>query len=227
MYVIFNIKSELMNLIIKSILRPLELYTLFLAFIFTDLFDINFDLANVDETPIKSLLGNLHSILNLLINTNEPLGALILIIQFILIIWVAFGKEARLATDVLAIYLSFCWVLELICMNLLLVSPILNPVFMLTELLLFIPIILIGFSWWYWRINHKSRIGLGKEAISFDEPPTFMSYFIKTACVAVNDTTEHGVCQTDTAKLIRILNGFVVMDVFGLTLTRAIGLIVL
>ena len=38
----------------------------------------------------------------------------------------------------------------------------------------------------------------------------------KTASVVVSDTTEHGVCETDVARAIRILNGFVVLDILSL-----------
>ena len=79
------------------------------------------------------------------------------------------GKESRLASDIYGIILSFAWFLELVSMNLLLVSPLKDPVLLLVELVLFVPIVLIGFSWWYWRLNHLSRIGKGKEAITFDK----------------------------------------------------------
>ena len=73
------------------------------------------------------------------------------------------GRESRLASDIYGIILSFAWFLELISMNLLLVSPLKDPVLLLVELVLFVPIVLIGFSWWYWRLNHLSRIGKGKD----------------------------------------------------------------
>ena len=63
-------------------------------------------------------------------------------------------------------------------------------------------------------------------SISFNKKPTPFSYFAKTASVVVSDTTEHGVCETDVARMIRILNGFVVLDIFGLTLSRAVGLVI-
>ena len=75
------------------------------------------------------------------------------------------------------------------------------------------------------RLNHLSRIGKGKEAISFDKKPTPFIYFAETASVVVSDTTEHGVCETDVAKMIQF-NGFVVLDIFGLTLSRAVGLVI-
>jgi len=44
------------------------------------------------------------------------------------------------------INLSFAWFLELVSMNLLLVSPLEDSALLLLELVLFLPIVLIGFS---------------------------------------------------------------------------------
>ena len=57
----------------------------------------------------------------------------------------------------------------------------------------------------------------------FHDNTSFKNY---TNVVVVSDTTEHGVCKTDVARAIRILNGFVVLDIFGLTLSRAVGLVI-
>ena len=209
-----------------KILRPLEVYILSIAFFFSVSFDRNLNLDDVDDSPVKGFLENIHLILDSFTNYEHPLGAIFLIFILGLIIWILFGKHARFATDVYATVLSFAWLLELVSMNLLLVSPLKDPVLLLVELVLFVPIILIGFSWWYWRLNHQSRLGKGKAAITFDKKPTPFSYFAKTASIVVSDTTEHGVCETDTARALRIMNGFVVLDIFGLTLSRAVGLVI-
>ena len=209
-----------------KILRPLEVYVLSIAFFFSVSFDRNLNLNDVDDSPVKGLLENIHLILDSFTNYEHPLGAIFLIFILILIIWILLGKQARFITDVYATVLSFAWLLELVSMNLLLVSPLKDPVLLLVELVLFVPIILIGFSWWYWRLNHQSRLGKGKAAITFDKKPTPFSYFAKTASIVVSDTTEHGVCDTDTARALRIMNGFVVLDIFGLTLSRAVGLVI-
>ena len=117
-------------------------------------------------------MENIHLILDSFTNYEHPLGALFLIFILGLVIWGLLGKESRLASDIYGIILSFAWFLELVSMNLLLVSPLKDPVLLLVELVLFVPIVLIGFSWWYWRLNHLSRIGKGKEAITFDKKPT-------------------------------------------------------
>ena len=209
-----------------KILRPLEVYILSIAFFFSVSFDRNLNLDDVDDSPVKGFLENIHLILDSFTNYEHPLGAIFLIFILGLIIWILLGKHARFATDVYATVLSFAWLLELVSMNLLLVSPLKDPVLLLVELVLFVPIILIGFSWWYWRLNHQSRLGKGKAAITFDKKPTPFSYFAKTASIVVSDTTEHGVCETDTARALRIMNGFVVLDIFGLTLSRAVGLVI-
>ena len=107
------------------------------------------------------------------------------------------------------INLSFAWFLELVSMNLLLVSPLEDSALLLLELVLFLPIVLFGFSQLYWRLNHLSRKGKGKEAITFDNKPTPFSYFAKvaSASVVVSDTAEHGVCEINVARMIRILRG--------------------
>ena len=209
-----------------KILRPLEVYILSIAFFFSVSFDRNLNLDDVDDSPVKGFLENIHLILDSFTNYEHPLGAIFLIFILGLIIWILLGKQARFATDVYATVLSFAWLLELVSMNLLLVSPLKDPVLLLVELVLFVPIILIGFSWWYWRLNHQSRLGKGKAAITFDKKPTPFSYFAKTASIVVSDTTEHGVCETDIARALRIMNGFVVLDIFGLTLSRAVGLVI-
>ena len=209
-----------------KILRPLEVYILSIAFFFSVSFDRNLNLDDVDDSPVKGFLENIHLILDSFTNYEHPLGAIFLIFILGLIIWILLGKQARFATDVYATVLSFAWLLELVSMNLLLVSPLKDPVLLLVELVLFVPIILIGFSWWYWRLNHQSRLGKGKAAITFNKKPTPFSYFAKTASIVVSDTTEHGVCETDIARALRIMNGFVVLDIFGLTLSRAVGLVI-
>jgi len=211
---------------IKRIFKPLEIYILSIAFFFSVSFDRNLNLDDVEDSSVKNLLENIHFVLDSFTNYEHPLGAIFLIFILCLIIWGLSGKDSRLLSDVYAIILSFAWLLELASMNLLLVSPLKDPVLLLVELVLFVPIVLIGFSWWYWRLNHLSRLGKGKAAITFDKKPTPFSYFAKTASVVVSDTTEHGVCETDVARALRIMNGFVVLDIFGLTLSRAVGLVI-
>ena len=60
---------------IKRILKPLEIYILSVAFFFSVSFDRNLNLEDVEESPVKKLLENIHLILDSFTNYENPLGA--------------------------------------------------------------------------------------------------------------------------------------------------------
>ena len=94
---------------IKRILKPLEIYILTVAFFFSVSFDRNLNLEDVEETPVKKLLENIHLILDSFTNYEHPLGALFLIFILGLIIWGLLGKESRLASDIYGIIFTFTY----------------------------------------------------------------------------------------------------------------------
>ena len=77
---------------IKIILKPLEIYILTVAFLFSVSFDRNLNLDDVEDSPVKKLLENIHLILDSFTNYEHPLGAVFLIFIIGLIIWNLFGK---------------------------------------------------------------------------------------------------------------------------------------
>ena len=72
-------------------------------------FDRNLNLEDVEESPVKKLLENIHLILDTFTNYEHPLGALFLIFILGLIIWGLLGKESRLANAIYGIILSFVY----------------------------------------------------------------------------------------------------------------------
>ena len=84
----------------KRILKPLEIYILTVAFFFSVSFDRNLNLDDVEDSPVKKLLENIHIILDSFTNYEHPLGALFLIFILSLIIWGLLGKQSRLASDI-------------------------------------------------------------------------------------------------------------------------------
>ena len=201
---------------------PGEIYVLLITFIFTEQFDRNLNLDAVEEGAVKSFLEMSHSFLDALTNHIQPIGATFFAYTLILIALRLSGKKARRLIDVLAIFLTTCWTVELVIMNLLLIAPIKSPALLIIELLLFIPIILICFTWWYWRINHgRSERNLSPAIIVMDGPGA-LEYFFFAAEVCFDYSQDS--CKTSISKMVRLLNGFVVLDVFGLTLSRAVDL---
>ena len=207
---------------LQRLKKPAEIYVLLATFIFTEQFDRNLNLEAVEEGAIKNFLEVAHSFLDAITNHVQPIGALFFGYTFLLIALNLVGKRVRKGIDILAIFLSLCWILELVIMNLLLVAPIKSPVLLIVELLLFIPIILICFSWWYWRINEGCSIRGLPPAILVHDAPGAIYYFFFAAEVCFNYSQDS--CKTVTSKALRLLNGFVVLDIFGLTLSRAVDL---
>ena len=208
--------------ILKSLLLPLELYVLLSSFIFTEQFDRNLELDAIEDGSVKDLLKILHDFLDTLTNHENLIGGIFFVYISIVIVWRIFGKPGRLATDLVALFLSFCWIIEFVIMNLLLVAPIKSPILLITELLLFIPIIVICFSWWYWRLNLQSKNNKATPAIILDDKPGAIEYFFFSAEIFFNYSQES--CKTTAAKFLRLINGFIILDIFGLTLSRAVDL---
>ena len=219
---IFKILTGKMMAFLHRIKNPAEIYVLLATFVFTEQFDRNLDLEVVEEGPIKNFLKISHSFLDVLTNHMKPVGAVFFVYAFLLIGLSFMGRSVRKAVDILAVFLTGCWILELAIMNLLLVAPIKSPVLLIVELLLFVPIILICFSWWYWRINEGRSIKKMPPAILVQEAPGALEYFFFAAEVVFDYSQDS--CKTSMAKMVRLLNGFVVLDVFGLTLSRAVDL---
>ena len=163
--------------LIDRVKSPGEIYVLLVTFIFTEQFDRNLDLEAVEEGVIRNFLEKSHSFLDALTNHVQPIGAAFFVYTFILIVLKLSGNKSRRLIDVLAIFLTVCWIVELVIMNLLLVAPIKSPVLLIVELLLFIPIILICFSWWYWRINHGRSSKNLSPAIAVTDGPGALEYF--------------------------------------------------
>ena len=207
---------------LQRIKKPTEIYVLLATFIFTEQFDRNLNLEAVEEGAIKNFLEVAHTSLDALTNHMQPIGAIFFGYTFILIALSLANNGIRKGVDILAIFLSICLAVELIIMNLLLVAPIKSPVLLIVELLLFIPIILICFSWWYWRINEGRLIRNLPPAIIVHDAPGALEYFFFAAEVCFDYSQDS--FKTAPSKAVRLLNGFVVLDVFGLTLSRAVDL---
>ena len=56
----------------KRILKPLEIYILTVAFFFSVSFDRNLNLDDVEDSPVKKLLENIHLILDSFTNYKKP-----------------------------------------------------------------------------------------------------------------------------------------------------------
>ena len=209
----------------KLFARPLELYVLITTFVFTVQFDRNLDFSDLEQGASTQLLEHLHTFLEVTTDPGHFLGVILIICICIALIRSYQGKESRKLNDFLAVYLSACWLAELFAMNLLLVSPLKEPTLLLAELLLFMPIVVIGFAWWYWRLNHSKGSQKRNPAITFSHEPIAIDYlFVSFGTLFKNNVTEHAF-RSRIAKTIALFYTVVSLDILGLTLSWAVRLV--
>jgi len=208
-----------------SIFNALESFVLLSTFIFTEQFDRNLDLDGVAPSLQRNILEVLHEFLASMTEPNHALGIALIAIFVVSTTLAIIGYETRKINDILAAYLSLAWLVELLTMNVLLLSPLKHPTLLLIELLLFIPVVITAFSWWYWRINYSGNHNKETAAITFShDKPLPVDYLMLSIGVLIkNNVTSHSL-RTKTAKFTALANSIVALDVLGLTLSRAVSL---
>ena len=210
----------------KYLARPREVYFLMISYLFSLAFDRTLSLAKIEDGFIKELLINAISLLNNLTSPGHLLNSLFLLTTVYLVILGFTGRSNRLGKDVLAIFLSICWIVELMSINLLLLAPIKDPKLLLVELLLFLPIIVVSFTWWYWRINYQHSIDSNSETepITFKSPKSILNYFFLSIDTFFKYQPSYASFNTKRAKSIHLFHAIVKLNVLGLTLGRAVSL---
>ena len=206
-----------------SIFNALESFVLLSTFIFTEQFDRNLDLGGVEQSLQRDALQLLHYFLINITDPGHPLGAATFAIFGISILLSTLGFHVRKINDVLAGYLSIAWIVELITMNILLISPLKDPTLLLIELILFIPVIVVAFAWWYWRINLGEVSGDSKAITFSHQNPSPADYLMLSVGTFIkNNVTSHQF-GNKTARYTALANSVVALDILGLTLSRAVS----
>jgi len=218
----------ILNTLAKYLSRPREVYFLMISYLFSFAFNRSLSLANIEDGLVKQLLANANSFLNSLTSLGHPLNSLFLLTTSCLIILGIIGRSDRLGKDILAIFLSICWLAELMSINLLLIAPIKDPKLLLAELLLFLPIVVVSFTWWYWRINYSYSISKKAkpeaEPITFKIPRTTLNYLYLSIDTFFKYQPSYVSFNTKRAKSIHLFHAIVKLNVLGLTLGRAVSL---
>ena len=196
------------------------------AYLFSLGFDRELSLAKIEDGLIKQLLIAANVFLGNLTSLGHPLNSLFLLATVYLVIRGLAGRSNRLEKDILAIFLSLCWIVELMSINLLLLAPIKDPKVLLLELLLFLPIITVSFAWWYWRLNYQSSIGGNSEAeqITFKAPTSILNYLFLSIDTLFKYQPSYASFKTKRAKSIHLFHAIIKLNLLGLTLGRAVSL---
>ncbi|WP_066910474.1 MULTISPECIES: hypothetical protein [unclassified Synechococcus] len=210
----------------KYLSRPREIYFLMISYLFTTAFNRSLSLTEIENGRTKQLLMDTNFFLENLTSLGHPLNSLFLLATAYLIVSGVIGRNNRLGKDILAIFLSMCWLVELLSINLLLIAPIKDPKLLLVEMLLFLPIIIVSFAWWYWRINYSyfQKNEAETEPITFKAPPSILNYLYLSIDTFFKYQPSYVSFNTKSAKSLHLFHAIVRLNILGLTLGRAVSL---
>lgn len=135
---------------------------------------------------------------------------------------------ARRYLDVIGIYIIIRMAMQLVGLNILVFDTTTSRFLLVTQLLFFLPYSLLVWGWIYWRLD---RVDLGGDRhlfrLDLDEgrPPRPIDYFVASFSSVFSASISAIKGTSARARILILAHGFMIYDVMGLTLSRAISLV--
>jgi hypothetical protein len=135
---------------------------------------------------------------------------------------------ARPYLDFLGVYVIFRLVIQLIGLNILVFDTVTSRFLLISQVLFFLPYSLLIWGWVYWRLDTFARASnqplfrLDCEGVA---PPRPIDYFVASFSSVFSATINAIKGNSARARILILFHGFMIYDVMGLTLSRAVALI--
>ena len=137
-------------------------------------------------------------------------------------------RRRRLFIDAMVVLVIFRLLMLFGILNLMIFLPPSDRVLLFSQLLLFLPCLLLIWGWIYWRVDtHSVAIGRGRiftSSTSKDEIPPAYDYFIASFTSLLTTTLDNFNGTTRFARTLIFLHGVMMWDIMALTFSRAIAL---
>lgn len=133
----------------------------------------------------------------------------------------------RHCLDGLGIYIIFRMVIQLIGLNILVFDSLTSRFLLISQLLLFLPYSLLVWGWIYWRLDTFAR-DRNHPLFSLDcegEKPRPIDYFVASFSSVFSASISAIKGNSARARILILGHGFLIYDVMGLTLSRAVALV--
>lgn len=139
------------------------------------------------------------------------------------------GRPAwrRRYLDVIGCYLVFRMAIQLIGLNILVFDSVTPKFLLITQLLVFLPYSLMLWGWIYWRLDMIARQS-NRVLFRLDgegECPRPIDYFVASFSSVFSATIAGIKGNSARARILILAHGFVIYDLMGLTLSRAVALV--
>ena len=135
---------------------------------------------------------------------------------------------ARPYLDFLGVYVIFRLVIQLIGLNILVFDSVTSRFLLISQVLFFLPYSLLIWGWLYWRLDTFARASnrpifhLDCEGVA---PPRPIDYFVASFSSVFSATINAIKGNSARARILILFHGFMIYDVMGLTLSRAVALV--
>ena len=137
-------------------------------------------------------------------------------------------RRRRLLVDAMVVLVILRLLMLFGILNLMIFLPPSDRVLLFSQLLLFLPCLLLVWGWIYWRVDtHSVSLGRGRIFTSStsenDIPPPY-DYFIASFTSLLTTTLDNFNGKTRFARTLIFLHGVMMWDIMALMLSRSIAL---
>ncbi len=157
----------------------------------------------------------------------EPLLWPALLVMILTALWLRWaGRPSRLMLDLIGCWFSFRMVTQFLVVNLLMFVPARKPELLIIQIVLFFPEVILSWGWIYWRLDSFSR-KQGKPLVLLgDNPgcPAVFDYFAASMNATLTNQNALVRGATPWMQILVFAHGLMMLDLMGLTLSRAISL---
>jgi hypothetical protein len=130
--------------------------------------------------------------------------------------------------DFLGVYVLLRLFIQLVGLNILVFDSVTSRFLLISQVLFFLPYSLLIWGWVYWRLDAFARASnrplfhLDCESVA---PPRPIDYFVASFSSVFSATINAIKGNSARARMLILFHGFMIYDVMGLTLSRAVALV--
>jgi hypothetical protein len=180
----------------------------------------------IADQGLRNLILAVFRWFDLLVLRHPGLQLLIAMFVLVVLVWSLLGRPIGKFLDAIGALLCLRCLLQFVLLNLLLLARLKAGGLLLTQVVLFLPVILTAFSWLYWRLDKGAR-SKGRHHLHFSEgfsDDSALDYFYASWMSLLKFEPSGVTPTTPLMKLLVVVQGLAMMDLVVLTLSRAIGL---
>lgn len=183
-------------------------------------------LAQISDPTIRQTAAILHRLFESLTIHHLPVRLAVVAAIALVLVRQIRGQPTRWFEDLFGGLLLLRCTAQFLILNLLLLAPMGAGGLLLTQLVLFLPVITIAFGWLYWRLDSGAR-RCGRTHIRFQDAEGTVDrfdYFYMAGITLLSFEPSGATAATRLMKTLFLVHGVVMLDLVALTLSRAIGL---